>query len=358
MKCGERVLSKKFSTHWAQHVNQATVVSLQEKFHSTEQLSDTMSIESCGVEEGADRASPPMDLNSPMNETPLDFGESYDMSVNDIIVDALVAKDNANNHARHIFDTPVYDNVKRQYVLFKNEIDVEGEGYAFDSVSHPKNLRFHEIFGKGKATQNMINELLTCSASRARTFSKEECIFNPLLIDVCQECRFAIRDDDTMVCPLCNNQRLEESGKPYATHQQLEVAPQLASLFLNKSFINQPDNFGINCLSRLFKGDYLNQMIERINFLNGAHNLAVALFFDGFNHNQFEENLIDVATIPKTKNLHSYLWYMSRELEELQIEGMVVRVGVAQYHQATYRTSLAACAQFVLIDSIRLCVHA
>ncbi|KAI8371317.1 hypothetical protein EDC96DRAFT_587380, partial [Choanephora cucurbitarum] len=212
---------------------------------------DTMSIESCGVEEGADRASPPMDLNSPMNETPLDFGESYDMSVNDI-------------------------------------------------------------------------KLMLVPLVEPEPFQRRECIFNPLLIDVCQECRFAIRDDDTM-----------------------KVAPQLASLFLNKSFINQPDNFGINCLSRLFKGDYLNQMIERINFLNGAHNLAVALFFDGFNHNQFDQ---EPAQLP--------LVHVARELEELQIEGMVVRVGVAQYHQATYRTSLAACAQFVLIDSIRLCVHA
>lgn len=98
-------------------------------------------------------------------------------------------------------------------------------------------------------------------------------------------------------CPKCNGDRYDEHRRPKLKHSQLEIAPQLASLFGNNTFVQEPSFFGVECLGKIFKGDYLNEMIQRTSFLDGRYNLAVGLFIDGFNPHEYNNDSMTVVNL-------------------------------------------------------------
>lgn len=83
-----------------------------------------------------------------------------------------------------------------------------------------------------------------------------------------------------MTCPECNEARyISENSvlKARRTTRQLEVAPQLASLFTSNVFLKQCEN----PIEDVIKGSYIKELKAQ-GLFQGKYDIAVTLYNDGF----------------------------------------------------------------------------
>ena len=103
--------------------------------------------------------------------------------------------------------------------------------------------------------------------------------------------------DSATHCPKCGHQRFDDNGKPLRTHKQLEVAPQLASLLKNQSFIDLVSNEKYNWILKQFPGDYVEASINEKNMFTSKYEIAVALFVDGFRPHEFGKKSLTIVML-------------------------------------------------------------
>lgn len=105
--------------------------------------------------------------------------------------------------------------------------------------------------------------------------------FKPLIIDTCKDGCYAFPDKEEMTCPICFEPRyyIENSiMKPQKTIKQLEVAPQIASLFTNTQFLNQCEK----SIDSIIKGSHIKELKEKHGLFEGKYDIALIMFNDGF----------------------------------------------------------------------------
>ena len=110
---------------------------------------------------------------------------------------------------------------------------------------------------------------------------KKESPFRPFATDICPETCHVYSNDNETECPSCGTSRFEEKNLtfvPRRTFLQLEVAPQIASLFKNKSFVSGFDT----PIEDIVKGNYIKCLRNEHGLFQGQYDIALTLFTDGF----------------------------------------------------------------------------
>uniref|UniRef100_A0A1C7MGF6 Uncharacterized protein n=1 Tax=Choanephora cucurbitarum TaxID=101091 RepID=A0A1C7MGF6_9FUNG len=212
-------------------------------------------------------------------------------------------------------DDEMYLDIKRQYILSADD--------EFVSVSNTKNSEIHQILRDGNVSYTVIDEIVKRyntnhrdlspldSFSRERTQNKQESVFRPREVDQCSSFYYAFNKLNETHCSSCGGSRYDEQGNPVSKHLQLEIAPQLASLFKNETFAKQSKFFGLDCLPKIFKGDYLDKLTRRTKLLKGDHNRALGLFIDGFNPHEYSNDSmtilnLQIFNLPENESIDSF----------------------------------------------------
>ena len=140
------------------------------------------------------------------------------------------------------------------------------------------------------------NEIL--SVSRVNTLYRNNSPFKPFHVHTCINACQAFTSPGEMECSFCFNSRyvqgengeyvVDMHGEKIArrTHQQLPVAPQLASIFTNPNMIKAiiSDTYVQDDLS-VIKSIFTQSLFTHIknqNIISGQHDLFLSLYIDGF----------------------------------------------------------------------------
>lgn len=137
---------------------------------------------------------------------------------------------------------------------------------------------------------------------------KKETPFRPISTDICPNACHVFYDSNENECPVCGELRMEgniSALKPRRTFQQLEVAPQIASLFKNQEFLNYLDN----PIEESIKGDYIRCLKNYHGLFREKYDLAVVLYTDGFQtHNRggtkLNSVMLQILNIPENKRYY------------------------------------------------------
>ena len=223
-----------------------------------------------------------------------------------------------------------FSNIKPQYVLpgDDDEADVMDEmNKDFQLLVQQNNftqrgaasiIQFINKHFPGKQTALIMHFLMyllfiiqlgssrLLSRYRAQSLYNKTTVIKPKVFDICENACHVFVKDTTMHCPKCGLQRFGPSGTPVRTHTQLPVAPQLASLFKNQSFLNLIANCDGNLVAKHFSCDYVEKLIHNVGLFQGKFDLAVSLFIDGFQtHDQGKTSLtivmLQILNLPPTE---------------------------------------------------------
>ncbi|CEP16783.1 hypothetical protein [Parasitella parasitica] len=151
----------------------------------------------------------------------------------------------------------------------------------------------HNIFIEDKvknSTANKIvkwfnrsypNETPIPSVYQVDTLYRKDAPYAPYTVDCCQNTCYAFQNTDESVCPECGSERYDASGKTKRSIRCLPIGPQLASLFINPSFlaqINEPNA----SIRQTFKGEILQRLVNEKELFSSKYDIGLALFVDGF----------------------------------------------------------------------------
>lgn len=121
------------------------------------------------------------------------------------------------------------------------------------------------------------------SSSRVKTLYRNDAPFKPYTVDICLNACYAFQPNaEEDLCPVCFIERYQEDSKtPQRTIRMLPIAPQLATLFTNPSFLAHLNDSN-SIIENTFKGNTIQTLKNDIGLFKSKYDIGLSLFLDAF----------------------------------------------------------------------------
>ena len=144
------------------------------------------------------------------------------------------------------------------------------------------------------------------SSYRASIISKKQTVVKTNKYDICISGCYCFKNKATKKCSVCFENRFDKRGKARRTHKQLEIAPQLASLFKSTSFVDDANQSDGNPISKYFQGTFVQKLIDEVGLFKGKHDLALGLYVDGFRPQEYGKKglvtvMLQILNLPESE---------------------------------------------------------